>query len=128
MKFKLDENLGVSAVRAFEEAGHDTSTVQRQAMAGADDAAVFRICGAEGRILVTLDLDFANPLNFDPRGTAGLAVLRLSRSPSPSELLLAISALLEAVRDRSIKGSLWIVRPERIRVWQPGTSEGSPTT
>lgn len=59
MKFKLDENLGTSAVHAFEDAGHDTSTVHRQDIAGANDGRVFEICRDEQRILVTLDLDFA---------------------------------------------------------------------
>jgi predicted nuclease of predicted toxin-antitoxin system len=124
VKFKLDENLGTSAVRAFEDAGHDTSSIHRQNLAGADDGHVFRICRHEQRILVTLDLDFANPLTFDPRSTAGIVVLRLSRSPAPSELTASITALLGALAARSIEGSLWIVRHGRIRVWQPRAEEG----
>ena len=103
MKFKLDENLGATAVRAFEDAGHDTSTVHRQNLAGTDDGHVFQICRDEQRILVTLDLDFANPLTFDPRTTAGVAVLRLSRSPAPSELIASITALLGALDHSSIE-------------------------
>ena len=67
MKFKLDENLGASAVRAFLDAGHDTSSIHLQNLAGAADDQVFEICASEQRVLVTLDLDFANPLTFDPR-------------------------------------------------------------
>ena len=119
MKFKLDENLGKSAVLAFEANGHDTSSIHRQKMEGADDLHVFDICRAEGRTLITLDLDFANPLTFDPRNSAGVAVLRLSRNPSPSGLLEAIHKLLDALKTRSINNSLWIVRPDRIRVWSP---------
>ncbi len=123
MKFKLDENLGGSAVRAFEAAGHDTSTVFRQQLTGTDDAHLFRVCRDEQRILVTLDLDFANPLTFDPRLTAGVAVLRLGRSPAPSELLAAVGTLLSSLDQRPIDGSLWVVRPDRVRVWQPVTPE-----
>ncbi len=123
MKFKLDENLGTTAVCAFEDAGHDTSTVRRQELAGADDGRVLQVCRDEQRILVTLDLDFANPLTFDPRPTAGVVVLRLSRSPAPSELVAAIATLLRSLGDRSIDGSLWIVQPDRVRVWQPPAPE-----
>ena len=76
MKFKLDENLGTTAVRAFEDAGHDTrpSTGRSsQELAGADDGRVFQVCRDEQRILVTLNLDFANPLTFAPRLTAGVS-------------------------------------------------------
>ena len=37
---------------------------------------VLETCRDEQRVLVTLELDFANPLTFDPRATAGVAVLR----------------------------------------------------
>lgn len=84
---------------------------------------MFQVCRDEQRILVTLDLDFANPLTFDPRLTAGVVVLRLTRSPSPSELVAAIATLLNSLGDRSIDGSLWIVRPDRVRVWQPPAPE-----
>lgn len=67
MRCKLDENLGRSAVEALESAGHDVSSIHRQQMSGADDRRVFGVCLAEARILVTFDLDFVNPLVFDPR-------------------------------------------------------------
>lgn len=126
MKFKLDENLGASAVRAFEDAGHNTSSVHRQNLAGADDSRVFQICRDEQRILVTLDLDFANPLTFDPRTNAGVAVLRLSRSPAPSEALAAITTLLSSLEHRSIDGHLWIVHGDRVRAWQPPSTNDGP--
>ena len=77
------------------------------------------------RVLVTLDLDFANPLVFDPRTTSGVAVLRLSRSPVPSELADATALLLVALRVNKIAGSLWIVHPTRVRVWSPPEDEPS---
>ncbi|MEK7422953.1 MAG: DUF5615 family PIN-like protein [Actinomycetota bacterium] len=59
MKFKLDENLGQSVSRRLTAAKHDVSTIVDQQMAGVADAVVYRTCTDEGRVLVTLDLDFA---------------------------------------------------------------------
>ncbi len=70
-------------------------------------------------MLVTLDLDFANPLHHDPRGTPGVAVLRLSVNAGPSDVERAITTLLAAVAAHDIAGSLWVVRSNRVRVWQP---------
>jgi predicted nuclease of predicted toxin-antitoxin system len=86
VKFKLDENLGATALRSFETAGYDTSTVYLQDLAGAPDDDVLRICTAERRILVTLDLDSANLITYDPRSNSGIVVLCMSRNPAPSEL------------------------------------------
>ena len=123
MRFKLDENLGGAAFRLFAAAGHDTSTVQLQNIAGAHDLDVFDLCKAERRVLVTLDLDFSNPLNFDPRTTSGVAVLRLSRNPSPSELGTAIATFLSALDEHSIDRSLWVIRNGRVRVWDPPSDD-----
>ena len=69
-------------------------------------------------MLVTLDLDFANPLTFDPRTASGVAVFRLSRSPAPSEISAAIDIFLAALTEHSIGRRLWIIRKGRVRVWQ----------
>lgn len=116
MKFKLDENLGKSALLTFESRGHDTSSIHRQEMEGATDSTLFRVCSSEQRVLVTLDLDFANPLIFDPHESAGVAALRLPKNPAPSELTEIVSVLLNALDERSINWSLWIVRADKIRV------------
>ena len=69
--------------------------------------------------LVTLDLDFANPLTFDPRTASGVAVFRLSRSPAPCEISAAIETFLAALMEHSIGRRLWIIGNGRVRVWQP---------
>lgn len=66
MRVKLDENLGRRAAEAFRAAGHDVATVHQQKLASATDQQVFDVCVSEGRLLVSLDIDFANPLRFDP--------------------------------------------------------------
>ena len=58
MKLKLDENLGRRGFEAFQRAGHDVSSIHLQQMQGASDREVFEVCRAEGRVVVTLDLDF----------------------------------------------------------------------
>ena len=66
MKFKLDENIGAHTQRIFDQAGHDVKTVFEESLSGTADEELFRICQAEQRCLVTLDLDFSNVLRFPP--------------------------------------------------------------
>ena len=83
MKLKLDENLGNAARAALEAAGHDVSTVPAQELQESLDDDLILQCKREGRALVTLDLDFANPLRFEPADYAGIAVsgpVSISRS------------------------------------------------
>jgi hypothetical protein len=71
VKFKLDENLPELVHTALVGLGHDTHTVAEEQLAGATDAAVIRASTAEGRVLVTLDLDFADIRAYSPGSHAG---------------------------------------------------------
>ncbi len=126
MLIKLDENLGERGRQLFVDAGHEISTVVDQGLAGAVDPRVIDVCRIEGRCLVTLDLDFSNPFIFPPEQYAGIAVLRLPRRVSPSDLYAAVSTLIVARARDSIVGKLWIVERHRIRVYLPDEGASGP--
>ena len=119
MKLKLDENLGLRGREICIAAGHDVSTVAEQHLTSAPDPKVLEVCASEGRCLVTLDLDFANPLRFPPTAHAGIAVLRLPKKPVAQDLLDNVRTLLGGLEKASITGRLWIVERGRIREYQP---------
>jgi hypothetical protein len=74
----------------------------------------------ERRGLARLDLDFANPLRFQPSQYPGIAMLRLAPKPSAAELTNLIRTLARALTGDSIAGKLWIVEPGRAIYWKFG--------
>jgi predicted nuclease of predicted toxin-antitoxin system len=115
MKLKLDENLDERLSDRIAESGHDASTARRQQLGGAKDEILYRVCCEEGRVLVTLDLDFASVIRFPPDGTAGIVVLR-PRSPLIHVVRDLIDAFVTLLETRSPAGQLWIVEPGRVRI------------
>ena len=115
MKLKLDENLNERGIALLAAGGHDVSTVVLQQMQAATDAQVIEACRKEGRALVTMDLDFANPIHFRPSQYPGIAVLRLPKKSSADDLLAAVRTLIEGLKHSSLTGRLWIVEIGRIR-------------
>jgi predicted nuclease of predicted toxin-antitoxin system len=113
-------------VRLFDEAGHDVATVRMQQLHGAPDRRIYDACREEARLLVTLDLDFANPFRFDPAptaGTAGIAVIRVPTMPGLRDLEDGVRRLVAELEELPVDGRLWIVGRERVREYVPDTPD-----
>jgi hypothetical protein len=121
MKLKLDENLGNRCAEMLRLAGHHVTTVREQNLCSSTDQDLLKTCLAEQRCLVTLDLEFGNPLRFKPTEYEGIAVLRLPHKPTLNDLYDAITTLIGGLSQKEIAKRLWIVQRGKIREYQ---SEG----
>ncbi|WP_436611369.1 DUF5615 family PIN-like protein [Sorangium sp. So ce1024] len=66
MRIKLDENLPSSLVEALAQLGHDVDSVPQERLQGSSDPDIWAAAQAEGRFLVTQDLDFSDVRQFAP--------------------------------------------------------------
>lgn len=123
MKLKLDENLGKRACGILDAAGHEVSTVPAEGLGAATDDEVLQAAVSEERAMVTLDLDFANPLRFIPSNYSGIILLRLRPKPSLEDVLTLVRTLVQFLRKEQPSGKLWIVEPGRVRVYQEPSSD-----
>ena len=103
MRFKLDENLGRRGRDLLTVAGHDVATVFDQNQNQAPDSEIIEVCRQERRCLVTLDLDFGNPLRFQTRRLLWHRSLRLPARFSFADLLIAMRTLAKAVESESYR-------------------------
>ncbi len=115
VRFKLDENLPRDAEVVLRNAGHDVHTVLDEQLGGNPDRRVFDASQAEDRILVTLDLDFADVRVFRPASHRGIWVLRPHTQSIDNTLGLLAAALL-VLESEPAEGRLWIIEPERVRI------------
>ncbi len=117
MRFKIDENLPVEAKNIFHQGGFDATTVADEGLAGSLDETIAAVCGREDRVIVTLDLGFADIRVYPPQDYAGLIVLRLARQDRAAVLQI-IERLLPALNSERLENRLWIVDERRIRIRQ----------
>ena len=123
MRIKFDENLGDRGADILRALGHDVSTVAEERLYATSDDGLIEVCRVERKCLVTLDLDFSNPLRFDPSRYFGIAVLRLSAGSEDTDLLDAVRTFAAGLADATIEGKLWVVRRGRIREYQQGDTD-----
>lgn len=116
---KLDENLPDVAGNLLQTAGHDVARAREEGLTGAADDAILAAATSEGRVLVTMDHDFANVRRYDPANTAGIIILRLRHQTLPMVRRAAVR-LADLLSREPTSGRLWILDEHRLRIW-PGT-------
>ena len=119
MLFKIDENLHEEVAALLRTRGHDAVSVFDQRLQGRPDEDVAAVCRREGRVIVTLDLDFSNILTYPPEDFAGIIVLRL-HDPSRPSVVAAIHRLLPLLTTEPLAGHLWMVDDAGLRM-RPGS-------
>jgi predicted nuclease of predicted toxin-antitoxin system len=123
MKLKLDENFDVRLVPELLKEGFDTDSVIAEGLAGSPDETIYDTCKSVGRTLLTLDLDFSNPLRFPPEGTEGIVVVRPPRAVL-SSIRATLWSVIAQLKTGAAKGKLWIVEAGRIR--EHDNTSGTP--
>lgn len=115
MKFKIDENLPLEIAEVLCGEGHDAVTVLEENMGGSPDADIIDACNAEKRVLMTLDMDFSDIRGYLSPESPGIVVLRV-HPQHKNHLLLSLRRIIPVFEKEPVKGKLWIVEEDRIRV------------
>jgi predicted nuclease of predicted toxin-antitoxin system len=114
-RFKLDENLPRDAHTLLAHAGHDAHSVTDENLGGDPDPKVIEACLNEDRILVTLDLDFADIRLYPPSSHHGIWVLRPT-TQSIGNIVAVLRGALALLATEPTDKHLWIVEPGRVRI------------
>ena len=118
MRFKVDENLHDDIADALRDEGYDAQTVYDQGLRGYGDRDIVEACQREQRIVVALDLDFADIREYPPEKFPGLNVLRVVNQ-SRAHVLRVLSQVFVLLESQPLVGRLWIVSEGGVRI-RPG--------
>ncbi len=114
MRFKIDENLPEEYAALLRDSGFEAATVGDEGLGGAEDAVVAERSRREQRILVTLDLGFADIRSYPPGEHPGIVVIR-SKIQDKNTLIALLRRAVKVLPERSPEGQLWVVEADRIR-------------
>ena len=115
MKFKNDENLPAEVADLLQKTGYDAVSVLDQDLGGSTDDCIYQICKQEKRVIVTLDIDFANIIAYPPKESLGIIIMRLTQQDKKS-ILSAMNRVIELLEQHEINQKLWIVSDEKLRI------------
>lgn len=112
---KLDENLSRHLKVRLAELGYDVVTVGDEGLLSRPDHAVGEAARTEGRMLFTLDLDFANLVKFPPGTHSGIVLFRPA-TLGPVEVNRFVTEFAGRYDLTPLAGALVVVEPGRVRV------------
>ncbi len=115
LAFKVDENLPEDVAAALRDAGYEASTVTSQGLAGVEDARLMEVVQREGRVFVTLDVDFGDIRAYPPDEYPGIIVLRATRQDK-ARILAAIRRMLPLMVTEAVTRRLWVVEEHAVRI------------
>ncbi len=84
-------------------------------MRGFNDGSIAEVCRAESRILITLDLDFADVRTFPPEAYPGIIVLRPNRQDRAAVTRL-IQQAMSVLNEETILYHLCVVSEGGVRI------------
>ena len=115
MRFKIDENLPVECAGLLTQAGYDAVTVASQRLQGQPDPVIVDTCVREERVLITLDLGFADIRAYPPRQYPGFLVLRVKQQDK-KHLIRVFQRAVPMLKQEALEGRLWIIEETQIRI------------
>ena len=118
MRIKLDENLSRHLKASLAQFGLDMATVADECLLGRPDVEVGVAAKNEGRMLFTLDVEFADLRKYPPGSHPGIFLFR----PGTMGPLAVNRFIIEFVRKTELAdfvGCTVIVEPGRIRLRHP---------
>lgn len=122
MRIKLDENLPEALLEILRDLGHDPDSVLSEGLRGEPDEVVFPAARANGRVLITQDLDFSDIRKYAPGTHPGLILVRLWE-PSRTALRDRIEWIFRTEPVETWAGCFVVVSDHKIRVRRPPANQ-----
>ena len=115
MKFLLDMPVSQRTAVWLRAEGHDALHVRDIGLARAADAHILQRAAQEGRVVITMDLDFPHLLSSLSAEGPGVILIRLRR-PSPNAIQEGLAVLFRTYAPVSLTGAIAVLEEARIRL------------
>lgn len=124
MKFLVDMGIGSGVVSYLRSEGHDVIHLRDAGLHRLPDRHVFDKAVNEGRIILTLDLDFSEVAALSKGRSAGVILFRL-RNCMTSNVIRGPGTVLSSAEEQVSKGAVIVVEELRYRIrYLPVTGRG----
>jgi predicted nuclease of predicted toxin-antitoxin system len=115
MQFLLDMGLSVRVTEWLRTQGHDAVHLREEGLQTLEDDEIFAKAAAEGRVVLTFDLDFGEIAAVSGSRIVSIIILRLN-SARAEYVIKRLSAVLPMVGPALVAGSIVTIEDSRHRI------------
>jgi len=115
MKFLLDMPVHQETAAWLNGLGHDAVHARDIGLSQAGDDRILQKALQEGRIVLTMDLDFPRLLSLGSHEGPGVILIRLER-PRPSEIHQRLETLFGSIHAEDLFHAITVIEETRIRI------------
>lgn len=118
LRFFLDQCVPYAVMEMLQNAGYKLAMVKDHIPIDSPDPIVIAQAQALNAILLTLNGDFADIINYPPANYRGIIALQLKNSPKaiPAIMMRLLTYLSEHSEPEHYQGKLFLIEPHRIRI------------
>ena len=127
MKLKLDENISRHLKGNLLALHHDVATAAEEGLLGRPDTEIAKAAKAEQRILLTLDLEFADLRKYPPGTHPGIILFR-PKSFGPVAVNRFIEEFIRSSDLQQLKDCVVVVETSQARIRRPTGNDDSETS
>ena len=116
--FFIDQCVPRLVSDSLQSAGYQIELVKDHIPIDSPDPKVIAQAQALAAILLTLNGDFADIINYPPANYGGILALQLKNSPKalPAILIRLLTYLNDHLKPEYYRGKLFLIEPHRIRI------------
>ncbi len=115
LRFLVDMGISMKTVSWLRDAGHDVVHLLEQELQRLPDSEILEKARQEGRVVLTMDLDFGYLLAVSGWVLPSVVIFRLS-DERPERIVARLKAVLPEFSDVLVRGAVLSVEDETIRV------------
>jgi predicted nuclease of predicted toxin-antitoxin system len=118
LRLFLDQCVPRSVSESLQDAGHTVDLLRSHLPINAKDPDVIKCAQRLEAVLVTLNGDFSDIINYPPSNFGGIVALQVRNHPEslPAIIIRLLTYLGEHTEREHWSGKLFLVEPHRIRI------------
>jgi len=114
MRIHVDENLPFELVEELTKLGHDVEHVRSVNLSGRTDRDVWDFAQAEGRLLVSQDIEFSDARRMNDSPHFGFVLVRLDQSRRG--IIQRVREAFASERVEEWRGAIVVITERKVRV------------